>query len=403
VFWSSKKVKKTWKIRPLVFDFGHFKNVHFAKMHGGYPEILEKNGFLNIMLRKPKSSNFFCYDNFFYIFKKNGLGDFSVSIKMETNTYFFIPKNPQKFCCDFCYYATSNKKDFTKHLSTRKHQILTNTYQNTYQKSPPEIANTFACECGKKYKHKQSLHSHKKTCKLVLVINNTTEIINENIDNGIIQQNQPITGDIVLQLINQNQKLQEMLQEQHNKMYDIVKDYRSVTTNNNITNNNQFNLNFFLNEQCKDALNLMDFVNSLNVKLKDLEYTAQTSYAEGISSIFIKSLSDLNVHARPIHCSDSKRETIYIKDNGVWHKEDENRTKLTHAIKIVGNKAIKQISEWQKAYPDYNDPDSKQNDRYMKMICNAMSGSSKEESDKNYNKIIKNIAKNVIIDKCGQA
>lgn len=109
----------------------------------------------------------------------------------------------------------------------------------------------------------------------------------------------------------------------------------------------------------------MDFVNSLNVKLKDLEYTAQTSYAEGISNIFIKSLSDLNIHA----------------------------------IKIVGNKTMKQISELQKAYPDYNDPDSKQNDRYMKMVCNAMSGSSKEESDKNYNKTIKNIAKNVIIDK----
>ena len=143
----------------------------------------------------------------------------------------------------------------------------------------------------------------------------------------------------------------------------------------------------------------MDFVDSLNVKLKDLEYTATKGYAEGISNIFITALSDLNVHKRPIHCSDSKREILYIKENGEWQKDDEEKSKITKAIKIIGNKNMKQISEWQKAYPEYKDPSSKQSDKYMKMLCNAMSGSTKEEADKNYDKIIRNIAREVVIDK----
>jgi hypothetical protein len=235
------------------------------------------------------------------------------------------------------------------------------------------------CNCGKNYKHRQSLYNHRLKCGA----NITTE---------------PITKELVIELIQQNKHLQDILQEQHNKIYEISKESKCIL-NNNTTNNTQFNLNFFLNEECKDALNLMDFVDSLNVKIKDLEYTSKTGYAEGISNIFIKGLSDLKIHKRPIHCSNLKREVLYIKDNGEWKKEDEDKTKLTKAIKIIGNKNIKQISEWQKIYPEYNNPSSKQNDNYMKMICNAMSGSTQEEADRNYDKIIKRIAKEVVIDK----
>jgi hypothetical protein len=306
---------------------------------------------------------------------------------MTTNTDIFVPKKSSIFECIICDYITSNRKDYKKHIETIKHKKLTNTDYNTIIN--PEKSQFFECNCGKSYKHRQSLYNHKIKCFV------------KKLDCVDIKEEQPITKELVLQLIQQNQKLQEMLFEQHNKIYELAKEGKSITNNttNNTTNNNQFNLNFFLNEQCKDALNLMDFVDSLNVKLKDLEFTAQTSYVEGISNIFIKSLSDLNVHIRPIHCSDSKREVLYIKDDGVWQKEDENRSKLTKAIKIIGNKNIKQISEWQKAYPEYKDPDSKQNDKYNKMLCNAMSGSTKEEAEKNYNKIIKNIAKEVVIDK----
>ena len=286
---------------------------------------------------------------------------------------------PQKFLCNICNYSTSNKKDYNKHLTTIKHQKLTNNPNNPHQ-SP-----NYTCTCGNSYKHRQSLYNHRIKC------NHKSENNND----------QPITKELVFQLIQQNKQLQEMLHDQNHKMYEIAKEGKYVTNNttNNTNNNNQFNLNFFLNEQCKDALNLTDFIDSLNVKIKDLEYTSINGYAEGISNIFINGLSDLNVHKRPIHCSDSKREVLYIKDNGIWQKEDAEKSKLTNAIKIIGNKNIKQISEWQKTYPEYNNPDSKQNDKYLKIVMNSMSGSTKEEADTNYEKIIRNIAKKVIINK----
>ena len=249
------------------------------------------------------------------------------------------------------------------------------------QKSTLLVPKSSTCKCGKVFKDRTGLWKHSKICKII-----------EFEENG-----EPISKELVIQLIKQNQNLQDMLHDQHNKMFELAKEGKNIT--NNTTNNNHFNLNVFLNEQCKDAINLMDFVDSLNIRLKDLEYTASVGYAEGVSKIFIKALSDLNVHKRPIHCSDSKREILYIKDDGLWQKDDEDKSKLTKAIKIVGNKSMKQISEWQKVYPEYNDPESKQNDKYMKMICNVMSGSTKEEADKNYDKVIKNIAKEVTIDK----
>jgi hypothetical protein len=153
-----------------------------------------------------------------------------------------------------------------------------------------------------------------------------------------------------------------------------------------------------LNETCKDAINITDFVNSLQVKLKDLEDTARLGYSEGVSKIFINGLNELEVNKRPIHCSDAKRETLYIKNKNEWTK-DADKTLLTSAIKTIGKKNIQQIFEWQKKYPEYNDPSSRQNDKYLKMLCNAMNGSTDDEQEKNMDKIIRNITKEVIIDK----
>jgi len=297
----------------------------------------------------------------------------------------FKCKKVPEFHCDICNYNTSRNSQYVRHLVTDKHQMLTKTYHGDYQK----IKDIICSNCGKKYKHRQSLFKHKKTCNQI-----SEQIIEDK------QDAPAITTEVVMQLIKQNQQLQNLLIDQNNKMYELAKEGKTInnnTTNNN--NNNNFNLNVFLNEKCKDAINLMDFVDSLAVKLKDLENTARLGYVEGISQIFITGLSELNVHKRPIHCSDFKREILYIKDHDSWEKEDEDKTKLTNAIKIIGSKNMKQIKEWQKVNPLYNNPESKQNDKYMKMICNAMSGSSKEESDKNYEKIIKNIAKETIINK----
>ena len=301
---------------------------------------------------------------------------------MATN---LVPKSSEKFYCEKCDYTASRKSQYQRHLLTAKHknqQISTNLV--------PKSSAGFTCKCGKKFKDRSGLWRHSKQCKIL-------EFEESNEPN---EPNEPISKELVMHLIKQNQSLQDLLHDQHTKMFELAKEGKYIT-NNNTTNNTHFNLNVFLNEECKDAINLMDFVDSLNIQLKDLEYTARVGYAEGVSQIFIKALSDLNVHKRPIHCSDSKREILYIKDGGLWQKDDDEKTKLTKAIKIVGNKSMKQISEWQKEYPEYNNPESKQNDKYMKMICNVMSGSTKEESDKNYEKVIKNIAREVSINKTG--
>ena len=303
--------------------------------------------------------------------------------KPELNDDIIVQKSSDNFICGLCDYKSIRFSQYTRHLNTSKHKFIQNVANTRLKSSEPINYSKYNCICGKTFSHRQSLFVHKKNCK--------PNITNDN----NITFEEPITKELVMQLLKQNQNLQEMLHNQHNKMYDIAKEGKNVT--NNTTNN--FNLNVFLNEKCKDAVNLMDFVDSLKVKLKDLEYTARLGYAEGISQIFINELFEMDVHIRPIHCSDSKRDVLYIKDHDLWEKDDEEKTKLTKAIKIIGNKNIQQIGEWQKANPGYNDPSSKQNDRYMKMICNAMSGSTKEESEKNYEKIIKNITKEVIIDK----
>jgi hypothetical protein len=197
-------------------------------------------------------------------------------------------------------------------------------------------------------------------------------------------------------LIKDNSEMKTMMME----VFKTIQPNNNTTNNNshNTTNNNHFNLQIYLNETCKDAVNLTDFVESLQVKLKDLEETARLGYSEGVSRIFINGLNELDVCKRPIHCSDAKRETLYIKEQNEWTK-DADKVRLTNAIKTVGKKNIQQIFEWQKKYPEYNDPASRQNDKYLKMLCNAMNGSTDDEQEKNMDKIIRNITKEVIIDK----
>ena len=211
-----------------------------------------------------------------------------------------------------------------------------------------------------------------------------------------VQQPQ-ISTNVVLQILKQNEDLQKLLVDQTNKIMEMAKEGKNIINNNNNTTNN-FNLNLFLNEKCKDAINITDFVNSLVVTINDLEETARIGYAEGISKIFVNGLKQLDVYKRPIHCSDLKREVLYIKDQDNWEKDDD-KTHLLQAIKVVGNKNIKQISEWQKINPHFKDPESKQNDKYLAMLCNVMSGGSQEETTKNYDKIVRNIVKETVIDK----
>ena len=289
----------------------------------------------------------------------------------------FTQKNPNQFTCKSCDFFTCNKKDFNRHIKTKKHTSKVYQWFSTEktQKTP------YQCACGRLYKDNSGLWRHKKRCNKIY-----TEITDINEEPSEFK----ITTKMFYDLLKQNNELQKSIIEMSKEKPQII---------NNNCNNKTFNLQVYLNETCKNAINLTDFVDSIKVQIKDLERVGEKGYAEGISDIFITNLQQLNTHSRPIHCSDSKREILYIKDAEQWTKDDECKTVLTKAIKQVANKNIKQISEWQKLHPEYSDPESKQNDKYMKIVLNSMSGSTKEESTKNYEKIVKNVIKETIIEK----
>jgi len=299
-------------------------------------------------------------------------------------TTILTQKNAKKFVCINCDFSTSNKFDYNKHLSTQKHKnnCLTTIDNN-------ETHKIYECSnCDKYFNDRAGLWRHKKKC--------STDKISLNTTNG--QQ------ELVQFLLKENSEFKQLMMEQNKQMIELAKSNAGHhNTNNNVVNNNnqQFNLQFYLNETCKNAMNIMDFINQLPVSLKHLEDTGRLGFAEGISKIFIDGLKQINVNDRPIHCSDFKRETLYIKNNNEWNKDSEQKTILTNAIKHVTHKNMKNISEWTKINPEYNDTSSKVNDRYLKIVSESMSGSTVEETNKNYSKIVKNILKETVIDKTG--
>jgi len=310
-------------------------------------------------------------------------------MEIEENEFAeFIQHN---YMCKKCDYKCCYLSDWNRHLLTRKHTFSVNG-NNMGKKEIKK--NEFICSCGKKYTSNSGLWKHKKTCKYFdkEQEDEEAEEYSEFKEPEFNKDNFKITSKMFYDLLKQNNELQKSLIE-------MSKERGPINSNNNNCNNKTFNLQVYLNETCKDAINLTDFVDSIKVQIKDLEKVGEKGYAEGISDIFINNLQQLNTHSRPIHCSDSKRETLYIKDKNHWTKDDEHKTNLTKAIKQVANKNIKQISEWQKLHPKYKDPDSKQNDKYMQIVLNSMSGSTNEEATKNYEKIIKNVIKETIIDK----
>ena len=303
-----------------------------------------------------------------------------------------MPKLCSSFYCETCDYRTSKKSSFVNHNASAKHKRITNELQigQKEDKNMPDTIETFICSCGKQYQHRQGLWKHKKKC---------------NNDNNIFDTKETEAKELIQYLMKENSEFKQLMidqnkhmQEQNKNMLELAKNSGNHNSHNT-TNNNSFNLNVFLNETCKDAMNIMEFVDQLQVSVKDLEETGRLGYAEGISKIFINGLKQINISDRPIHCADSKREIVYIKDKNQWNKEDDNKSLLTNAIKHVAHKNMKQIREWTKVNPEYNDSSSKQNDRYLKIVSNSMNGLTEEEASKNYNKIIKNITKETVIEK----
>ena len=291
-------------------------------------------------------------------------------------------KIPTFFECNKCDYITSSKKDFNKHTVTMKHTMLVNASKN-----PKKPVKTFICSCGKAYCHESSYYRHTKTHVIPSPQLETSEASEPMTDKELVQY-----------LLKENAEFKQFMLEQNKEMIKLA---NNAGNNNNNTTNNNFNLHVYLNETCKNAMNIMDFVNQLQVGVQDLEETGRLGYAEGISKIFIDGLNKINISDRPIHCSDQKRETFYIKNNDAWNKETQHKVILTNAIKHVANKNIKQISEWTKMHPDYKDSTTKDNDKYLKIVSESMSGINEAESNQNYSKIIKNLAKGTVIHKIG--
>jgi len=272
--------------------------------------------------------------------------------------------------CDLCKYKCNRKDNFDRHLVSLRHQQLCSNNLNSVL--------IYQCLCGNKYTHRQGLHKHKKQCTF-----NTPLKTSSNTDIAELKT-------LVLDIVKANIQSQSITTNQ-----TII---NNNNNNNNNTVNKTFNLNFFLNETCKDAMNIMDFVDSLQIQLSDLESIGELGFVNGLSKLIIKGLNELEENERPVHCSDLKRETMYIKDENKWEKEDSENTKMKKALRYIARKNTKMIPAWKEKHPDCRFSASHLSDQYNHIILEAMGGSG-DNDDEKADKIIKKIAKEVLISK----
>ncbi len=294
---------------------------------------------------------------------------------MATNLSQKIPKN---FECNLCDYRTCSSKDFNKHLQTKKHMSVSQStiINNLTTKK------ILSCEkCNKIYTDRSGLwrHKNKGECD-----NNNSNNNNNNSNNNEI---------LINYLMKENTEIKQMIIELAKK--DTYNN--SINTINTNSHNKAFNLNFFLNETCKDAMNIGEFVDSLKLQLSDLEKVGEVGYVEGITSIIVKNLNALDITKRPVHCTDKKRETIYIKDEDKWEK-DENKTQMHKLIKKVAYKNVNLFAKFREKHPDCTAYHSAHNDKYNKIVYESMGGKGDDDFEKN-EKIIKNVLKEVVVDK----
>jgi hypothetical protein len=325
---------------------------------------------------KPK---YFFYNSiFFYFFCEKEFRNFFYYHYMVENGSNLVPKSSKKFYCELCDYSSCKKSQYDRHLLTDKHKKRNNGSNMVVNGSNlvPKSSTGYECECGKIYKHNSGYYRHKKMCK------------NENKVCSLGATDK----ELILMLIKDNSALKDMLFEQQSLMMKVIENGTNNTTNNTITNTNSnnkaFNLNFFLNETCKNAMNITDFVDSIKLQLSDLIEVGELGYVEGISKIIVKNLNNLDETVRPVHCTDKKRETMYIKDEGQWEKEDEKKSKLKKVITKVADKNIKLLPAFREKYPEYKNSASKTSDKYDKMVIEVMTC-----DDGKNEKIIKNISK----------
>jgi hypothetical protein len=291
-----------------------------------------------------------------------------------------------KYICEVCDYKCQYIRDWNNHISRKKHtaNILGNTKKKKILKNTNNI-----CVCGKEFKTVSGLWKHKKKCN-----NNTLEVKGCEINNNL-QTNKIVNKDeLILELLHQNKELMELLKNGTNQ---IINNNTMNNCNNN-NNNKTFNLQVFLNETCKNAMNLSEFIENMSIELTDLENMGKLGYVEGVSNIIIKNLKALEITQRPIHCSDEKRETIMIKENNVWFKEGDDRENLRKIISTVISKNLILLAEYEEKYPDCYTYNSHKSDEYNKIIMETI-GLHSSEIEKKKDKVFRRIAREVVIDK----
>jgi hypothetical protein len=306
------------------------------------------------------------------------------------------PQKSANFNCDHCQFTAVYIRDYERHLVTKKHLRKSSL--------PMEIAGDnkdatiFQCEiCTREYQSASGLWKHNKVCKA----KEASTVENKFEPTIVIESSQADNmKDIIVELLKQNKEFQTTMINQFKEALEQVKPNISNNnyTNNNNTNN-QFNIQIFLNEKCKDAINLQDFLENLVVTAADFEETGKLGFVNGISRIFVNKLNELDVYTRPLHCTDLKRETVYIKNSDMWEKETDEKTKLKTAVKTIAKKNLKALQPWSVENPEFRINNTKSNDEYVKLSLAALGASNEDEEEKFDNKIIKNVLAKVVIDK----
>jgi len=304
-----------------------------------------------------------------------------------------------KYLCNNCQTSSGTKSDYEKHLLTAKHRKRVSG-----DKEVTDLSVKLKCTiCSRLYKSRNGLWKHSKSCKPVTSNVNINFIINDNNshDNNTINDNEDFKK-LILEVIKSNSDLQKTNTELQKQNSDLQKQMVEVCKNSNNTvinsnNNKTFNLNFFLNEQCKDAMNISEFVNTFDLQLEDLESVGELGYVEGMTKIIVDKLNSMDIYKRPMHCSDAKREIIYIKDENIWAREERTNPKLRQAIKTVTFRNMKQVKKWSDKHPESLNNESHLNDKYMMLVIQSTGGNGLIGDSEN--KIIRHIVKEIIIGK----
>lgn len=313
---------------------------------------------------------------------------------MATNS-----KNAEKtpiFFCDNCNFKCCKQSEYKRHIKTNKHNLLISTNKKT-PKNAEDNTPQFVCSCGNIYKFASSLCYHKKKCIVYNTQSSKLDSVSssQEVSSGLTGENMKITTEVFMKLVNDNQEMIKIIKEQQQQLNQIIPKIGNITNNTNNTTNNHFNLNVFLNEKCKDALNISEFIDSLKITLADLVYSKNNGLVRGITDVMIRGLKDLEIHKRPIHCTDAKRDTMYIKDNAKWEK-DENHTKMKETIEKIADKERNALQKWADDNPDWYDTEAKQIEylTMMRSICEPI-----ENDEKNEKKIIRSLGKEIFLDK----